>query len=93
MWGFFIPDMFYTYILYSHRIDRFYIGYTSNLEERLKKHNNKNNGFTGQTDDWKLVYSMSFSSKKEALDLEKTIKSWKSKSRIRKLIDSEHPDA
>ena len=86
-------QMFYTYILFSPRIDRFYIGCTSNLEERLIKHINKNKGFTNQADDWEIVYSKAFSAKHEALNLEKQIKSWKSKIRIQKLIDSEHPDA
>ena len=86
-------NMFYTYILFSPGIDRFYIGCTSNIEERLKKHNNKNKGFTNQANDWCVVYSKTFSTKQEALNLEKQIKSWKSKTRIRKLINSEHPDA
>jgi putative endonuclease len=85
--------MFHTYILHSPRIDRFYIGCTSNIEERLKKHNNKNRGFTNQSNDWVVVFYRSFDTKNEALELEKQIKSWKSKIRIRKLINSEHPDA
>ncbi|MBI5010418.1 MAG: GIY-YIG nuclease family protein, partial [Bacteroidia bacterium] len=27
---------FYCYILYSHSINRYYIGYTSDIEERIK---------------------------------------------------------
>ena len=32
---------FYVYILYSSFKDKFYIGFTSNLEERLIRHNKK----------------------------------------------------
>ena len=42
---------FYVYILYSSFKDKFYIGYTSNIEERLIRHNQKSKGFTGTTND------------------------------------------
>ncbi|HAA18711.1 MAG TPA: excinuclease ABC subunit C, partial [Cytophagales bacterium] len=31
--------MFFCYILYSESIDKFYIGHTASLEERIRKHN------------------------------------------------------
>ena len=31
--------MFYTYILYSKKFDKIYIGYTSNLKNRMLSHN------------------------------------------------------
>ncbi len=88
--------MFYTYILYSASIDKFYIGASENPQERLKKHNAKNNGFTNQSDDWKIVFLKSFDTKTDALAFEKQIKSWKSRLKIQKMITSagsEHPDA
>ena len=87
--------MHYTYILYSQQKDKFYIGYSQNPSERLKKHNAKNNGFTNQTSDWEIVFLKDFPSKNEALAFEKQIKRWKSAVKIRKLIaetHSEHPD-
>ena len=77
---------FYVYILYSSSKDKFYIGYTSNIEERLIRHNQKSKGFTGTTNDWKIVYSELHSTKLEALTREKQIKSWKSRSKIQALI-------
>ncbi|MNJ85888.1 GIY-YIG nuclease superfamily protein [compost metagenome] len=89
--------MFYTYILHSRTRDKFYIGASENPEERLKKHNNKNKGFTNQAQDWKIVFRQSFPTKKEALDYELQIKKWKSRKKIVQLIsdsvDSERPDA
>ena len=76
---------FYTYILYSQNIDKFYVGYTNNLHERLKKHNYTHKGFTGRTDDWKIVYFEEFLSKKEAISREREIKAWKSKRKIIKV--------
>jgi len=86
--------MYFTYILYSNTIDKFYVGSSQNPFERLKKHNRKNKGFTNQTDDWKIVFLKEFQIKSEALAFETQIKNWKSKIKIQKLIaDSEHPDA
>ncbi|MNK25847.1 GIY-YIG nuclease superfamily protein [compost metagenome] len=88
--------MFYTYILYSLSKDKYYIGATENPEERIKKHNNKNKGFTNQSSDWKIVFLQAFESKQDALAFEKQIKAWKSRIKIQKLINSvgsERPDA
>ena len=64
------------YILYSSRIDKFYVGYTSlSLPERLSKHNTNHKGFTGQTNDWAIRWSEPFSDKTQAIRKEKQIKS------------------
>ena len=77
---------YYFYILYSDNLDKYYIGSTSNLEERLKKHNFRHKGFTGQTKDWKLVYSEEFQSKQLACLREQQVKAWKNRDRIESLI-------
>jgi putative endonuclease len=79
---------FFVYILYSLTKDKFYIGFTSNLEERIIRHNQKSKGFTGQINDWEMMYSESFATKSEALAREKQIKSWKSRSKIQQLISN-----
>jgi putative endonuclease len=86
--------MYAVYIIYSESIDRFYIGSTSSLADRIYKHNNIHHGFTAAGKPWKLMYSESFHSKAEALIREKQLKSWKNKSRLQALIkkSSEHPD-
>ena len=58
------------YILFSEIKNRFYIGYTSNLEERLIRHNQKSKGFTGNNNDWKVVYTEIFHLKEEAIKRE-----------------------
>jgi len=78
--------MFYTYVIYSASRDRYYVGSTSNLQERLLKHNANHKGFTGKAGDWKIVHSEEFASKTEALTREKQIKSWKSRKMIEKLF-------
>ena len=77
---------FIVYILFSSTKNKFYIGYTSELEERIIRHNQKSKGFTGNTNDWKIFYTENYTTKSEALLREKQIKSWKSKIKIQELI-------
>jgi putative endonuclease len=67
--------MFTVYILYSKSLDSYYVGYTNSIERRVSEHNRKKNKFTDKGIPWKLVYSENFTSKKEAMDREKFIKS------------------
>ena len=84
---------YYFYILYSAQLDKYYLGHTSNLEERLKKHHTNHKGFTGRENDWELKYFESFDSKSAAYSRELQVKKWKSRKMIEKLIaESEHPD-
>ena len=78
--------IFTTYIIYSSVLDRYYIGYTSDLESRIVRHNQKGKGFTGKVNDWCLVYQESFTCKTEAYRREQEIKSWKSRKKIVELI-------
>ena len=74
------------YILHSLTKDKFYIGYTDNLTERIIRHNQKSKGFTGSTNDWILVYQEEFKSQSEAIQRERQIKNLKSKIKIKELI-------
>ncbi|NJM78505.1 MAG: GIY-YIG nuclease family protein [Flavobacterium sp.] len=76
------------YILYSIIKNKYYIGYTANIEEKIVRHNQKPKGFTGSTNDWQLVYSEKYESKSEALMREKQIKNWKSRTKIEELVKS-----
>ena len=86
---------YYFYILYSLTIDSYYVGHTSDLESRIRKHNTHHKGYTGKANDWRLVYSEQYSDKKSAYARERQVKSWKSRTMIENLIGrsgSEHPD-
>ena len=63
------------YLLFSESKNRYYIGFTSNLEERIIRHNQKSKGFTGNVNDWKVVYTESYTNKEEAYKRELQIKS------------------
>ncbi len=85
--------MYAVYIIYSERLNKYYIGFTSDIEERLCKHNREHKGFTSKGQPWKLLYTENYLVKKDAMAREKVLKSWKDRSRIERLIQggSEHP--
>ncbi|KIO52495.1 GIY-YIG nuclease family protein [Flavobacterium hibernum] len=77
---------FIVYILFSESKNKFYIGFTFNLEERLMRHNQKSKGFTGNTNDWKMVCTENYETKELARKRELQIKSWKSRIKIQELV-------
>ena len=72
---------FWVYILYSKAIDRFYVGYTENLESRVFQHNNHvfKGSFTDKAEDWEIFFSMECASETQAISIEKHIKRNKSR--------------
>ncbi len=78
--------IFYTYILYSDKKDKFYVGYTSDIDKRLDKHNSGSSRSTKDGIPWKLVYFEEFETKSEAIKREIQIKRMKSRKYIESLI-------
>ena len=79
--------MFTVYILYSEKMDRFYVGYTNNIDRRIGEHNRKKGKYTDRGIPWKVAYTETYPSKIEAQDREKFIKSRKSREYIEGLIN------
>lgn len=63
------------YILEDRRDKTWYIGFTTNLKERLKSHQNKRSPYTSKKFDLTLVYAELYLDKKDALSREKLLKS------------------
>ena len=78
--------MHVTYILYSKTIDSYYIGSTSNIEDRLKRHNSGRSTYTKRGIPWTIVYRKEYETKSEAYRAELYIKSQKSRKYIEVLI-------
>ena len=76
---------YYFYVLYSQKLDRYYIGHTSDVEGRLRRHNGRHKGFTTKADDWREVYWESYPTKEEAYRRELEVKKWKSRKRVQEL--------
>jgi putative endonuclease len=66
--------MYNTYILYSPRIKRIYTGHTEDIERRLEEHNRGKTSFSAKGKPWQIVFSKAFSSRADAIKLEKFIK-------------------
>ena len=78
------------YIIFSEEINKYYIGHTcDDLQQRLRKHNSNHKGFTGKTNDWKIVYLEKFDTKSQALARESQVKAWKSRARIDALVNKQ----
>ncbi len=77
--------MYNVYILYSKSIDRYYIGQTSDITERLVRHNNSPTRFTARASDWQIVYTEEFTTRSEAVKREMQIKRMKSRKFIENL--------
>ncbi len=68
--------LFSVYVLYSEKFDKIYIGYSSNLKERLRSHNELGKkGYTIKFRPWRLIHKEEYFSKSEALKREKELKS------------------
>jgi len=65
---------YYVYILYSESKDRYYKGSTSNIAERIERHNNGSEIATAWGVPWVLVWNTEKSSRSEAMKLEKKLK-------------------
>ena len=79
---------YYCYILYSAKLDRYYVGHSENVDKRIIQHNSGDSAFTSKTEDWVIVYQQQFQTRKEARDRETEIKKKKSRKYIEWLISS-----
>jgi putative endonuclease len=81
-------EEFFCYILYSKSINRYYIGYTSDFEERLKLHNGGYFGgksYTSRSSDWGLFLLIPCKTIEQAVFVESRIKRMKSRQYIENL--------
>jgi len=78
--------MYFVYILQSLVDKSYYIGYTSNIDNRFNEHNFGRTRYTKLKRPWKLIYKEEYLSKIEALRREKYLKSLKNKKYLVKII-------
>ena len=67
--------MFYVYVLYSDTHEKHYTGYTSDLEMRIKSHNELGSDWTKKYRPWKVIYTKEFETKADAMKYESWLKS------------------
>jgi putative endonuclease len=79
--------MFTVYVLYSESFQKIYIGYTLNIEERFKSHNElSTKGWTLKFRPWKIVHKEIFENKADAMRREKQLKTAKGREWVWQLI-------
>ncbi|MGZ8516258.1 MAG: GIY-YIG nuclease family protein [Chitinophagaceae bacterium] len=80
--------MFKVYVLYSQSHGKIYIGYSSNLEERFKSHNElATKGWTVKFRPWEIVHTEIFEIKADAMRREKELKSAKGREFIWQILE------
>ena len=83
-------EEFVVYILFSKKFDKTYVGFTSNLIERIKSHNVLGTkGYTIKYRPWIVLEVQFFTSKKEVMEMEKFYKTGKGRELIKQLISKE----
>ena len=83
--------MHFVYILYSQKLNRYYIGETHDVSLRLERHNSDyyDNKWTAKGKPWTLILVMSCLNRSHAISVEKHIKRMKSKVYIQNLLKYE----
>ncbi len=79
---------FCCYILYSSSTNHYYVGYTSDINERIKQHNESFFGrtaYTAKANDWELFLHIPCISIEQAIAMELKIKKMKSRKYIENL--------
>ncbi len=80
---FFMP---FTYILYSQKLNKYYVGACIDMDRRLYEHNIGHSKFTSTGVPWQLKYTEMFETLAEAKKRELQIKKMKSRKYIEELI-------
>ncbi len=79
--------MYYAYIIKSEKTERFYIGVTSDLVQRLRHHNSGANRSTKNKGPWTVVHKEDFNDRQKAWLRERQIKRYKGGEAFKKLIN------
>jgi len=66
--------MYFTYVLYSAKLNFFYKGHSTNILDRLQRHNSGLESFTQKGIPWILLWSTEKSTKSAAYILEMKLK-------------------
>ena len=67
--------MCYIYILKSNNYKKSYVGHTSDLDRRLKEHNEGKSEYTNRYKPWKLIHKEEYNSLEAVIKKEKYYKS------------------
>jgi putative endonuclease len=78
--------MYWCYITFSAKLNRYYVGHSDDVEHRVRQHNSGFSKYTSKAADWTLAYSEPFATREEARRREMEIKKKKSRKYIEWII-------
>lgn len=79
--------MYHVYILRSLKTNKYYIGSTGHLEDRINRHNSKRSIATKRGYPWQLIFIEQYSTRSQAYRREMQIKSFHGGEAFKKLIN------
>jgi len=80
--------MFFVYVLRSETSGRHYVGFCSNLTQRLGQHNDGITKSTKNRGPWKLIYKEQFQTRQEAVRRERFLKTGQGREELRRILAS-----
>jgi putative endonuclease len=83
-----MSEKYYTYVLFSDKFLRLYIGQTDNLKRRLKQHLNGKVNSTQRYLPYRLIYFEMFESRSDAVRREKELKKTSGRKFVSKYINN-----
>ena len=79
--------MYSVYVLLSESTNKLYIGQTKDLSRRLLEHETGVARYTRGRGPWKLVLSEEYSTRSEAMEREKSLKSGKGRAWLKNMLN------
>jgi putative endonuclease len=83
--------VFTVYVLFSYQHKKIYIGFSSDLKNRLDSHNiYSKKGYTAKFRPWKVLFTEEYKSKKEAIIREKQLKTARGREHIWEMVHQKY---
>lgn len=80
--------MYFVYVLRSLKDNKFYIGFSEDVSQRVEEHNSGKNISTKNRRPFKLMYYEAHLSKLDALKRERYFKTAKGKTMLKKILEN-----
>jgi putative endonuclease len=82
-----VTQTFFVYVLFSAKLNKRYVGSTSDIERRMREHNGGHSKFTKGGIPWRLIYSEAFETASQARKRELFLKSGAGRKFVDDLIE------
>ena len=80
--------MYYIYVLKSEKYKKSYVGFSNNVNQRLKEHNAGKSIYTRRYKPWIVIYKEEFKTEKEAIEREKFFKTRSGRRKLKEIFNN-----